>query len=136
MQITGGCHCGNIRYRANVDEARVGICHCTDCQIMSGGAFRTVAMVPEAEFELLQGTPKIYVKLADSGNQREQVFCADCGTHLYATSVGGEPRTFNIRSSTADQRESLIPRAQFWHDSAVSYLHDFDDMTTWPKSPR
>ncbi|MGO7990898.1 GFA family protein, partial [Rhizobium leguminosarum] len=30
MHITGGCHCGAIRYQAEIDPERTSICHCTD----------------------------------------------------------------------------------------------------------
>ena len=36
MKIEGGCHCGYIAYEAEVDPERVLICHCTDCQTLSG----------------------------------------------------------------------------------------------------
>ena len=40
IKIDGSCHCGNITYTAVVDPEKVGICHCTDCQTLSGTAFR------------------------------------------------------------------------------------------------
>ena len=42
MQITGGCHCGAIRYQAEIEDPhRVSVCHCTDCQTLTGSPFRT-----------------------------------------------------------------------------------------------
>ena len=38
-------------------------------------------------FSLLSGEPKPYFKVGDSDNRRELSFCANCGSHLYATSV-------------------------------------------------
>src|SRR5438128_5156903 len=38
-------------------------------------------------FMLLGGTPKSYVKTAESGNKRRHAFCADCGTPIYACAV-------------------------------------------------
>ncbi len=35
MKVDGACFCGHITYQAEVDEARVAICHCTDCQANS-----------------------------------------------------------------------------------------------------
>jgi hypothetical protein len=32
MKVDGGCHCGQIRYEAQIDADQVNICHCTDCQ--------------------------------------------------------------------------------------------------------
>src|SRR5580704_14672194 len=70
MRVTGACHCGHITYEAEVDPATIRICHCTDCQKLTGTAFRaTIASLPES-FRLNSGTPKTYLKTAESGNQR------------------------------------------------------------------
>jgi hypothetical protein len=39
MKIDGGCHCGYITYEAEADPEKTTICHCTDCQRLSGSAF-------------------------------------------------------------------------------------------------
>ena len=54
MKVDGACHCGHIRYEAEVDPAIVVICHCTDCQTLSGSAFRTVVPTLAGSFRLLQ----------------------------------------------------------------------------------
>ena len=53
MEIDGTCHCGQFTYRAELDPEQVVICHCTDCQVLSGSAYRTVAIVPKDSFEIL-----------------------------------------------------------------------------------
>jgi hypothetical protein len=45
MKIDGGCHCGYITFEAEADPEKTTICHCTDCQHLSGSAFRTVVRV-------------------------------------------------------------------------------------------
>ncbi|MDZ4735470.1 MAG: GFA family protein [Rhodospirillaceae bacterium] len=126
MRVDGGCHCGRITYQAEIDPALVLICHCTDCQAISGTAFRVSLRTPEDSFELLSGTPKTYVRIADSGAKRAQVFCGDCGSHLYATSVdegaGGGPKQFGIRVGTIKQRAQLPPQRQVWCRSAQGWL--------------
>jgi hypothetical protein len=83
MCIDGGCHCDNLHYTAEIDPARVVICHCTDCQSMSGSAFSVVAFTVEDGLKMTRGTVKIYIKTsADSGRPREHGFCPDCGTRL------------------------------------------------------
>jgi hypothetical protein len=49
MKIDGACHCGCVRYEAEVNLEQVAICHCTDCQIISGSAFRTVVFAAAAD---------------------------------------------------------------------------------------
>ena len=73
MKIDGRCHCGYITYEAEIDPDKTLICHCTDCQTLSGSAFRVVAYTREDAFKLLSGELKIYVKTSESGNKRPQV---------------------------------------------------------------
>ncbi len=128
MKVSGGCHCGAITFTAEVDPAKSVICHCTDCQTLSGTAFRTVIPAAEADFTLTGGQPKVYVKIAESGNPREQAFCPDCGTPLYATSVGGDNRVLGLRVGAIQQRADLAPKKQVWSRSALPWLHDMTDL--------
>ena len=128
MKIEGNCHCGNITFSAEIDPEKVVICHCTDCQTLSGSAYRTIAPATEGTFKLLSGTPKIYVKTAESGSKRAQAFCPECGTPIYAAPEGdGEP-FFGIRVGAIKQRDQLIPKIQYWHRSAQSWVQDISNM--------
>lgn len=80
MKIDGSCHCGAIAFEAEIDPERVRVCHCSDCQKLSGTAFRVVAPCDEPAFRLTRGAPRIYVKIAESGSRRQQAFCGDCGS--------------------------------------------------------
>ncbi len=132
LKIDGGCHCGAITYEAEVDLATVGICHCTDCQQMSGSAFRTVAPARKENFRILKGQPKIYVKTAESGNKRAQGFCGECGTHLYATAPV-DPQIYGIRTGTARQRAELKPQRQLWCRSAQGWVEDLEGIKKFEK---
>ena len=44
ISVNGECHCGNISISAIVDKNKVRVCHCTDCQKMSGAPFRAIAI--------------------------------------------------------------------------------------------
>ena len=124
MKIDGGCHCGYITYEAEVDPGKVVICHCTDCQTLSGSAFRTAAPTAEGTFNLLAGELKIYVKTAESGNRRAQAFCPECGTPIYASAVGEGPKVHNIRVGTVRQRAALVPKLQIWTRSEQPWIGD------------
>jgi hypothetical protein len=123
MRIEGGCHCGHITYEAEIDPETVGICHCTDCQNLSGSAFSISVPAAREAFHLRTGQPKIYVKTADSGTKRAQAFCPECGTRIYAAAVS-DPQTFNIRVGTVRQRAELRPKRQIWCRSALPWVMD------------
>lgn len=128
MKIDGGCHCGALTFEAEVDPAQAAVCHCTDCQKMSGTAFRTVIRADEDNFTMLSGDPKIYIKTAESGAKRAMAFCENCGTQIYGTSVGDGPKIYGIRAGTVTQSAQLVPQHQIWTRSAQPWLGQLEDI--------
>ena len=132
MKIDGACHCGYITYAAEIDPDNVGICHCTDCQTLSGSAFRASVRTARDAFNLRSGQPKIYIKTAESGARRAQAFCPECGTSIYSAAAT-DPQTFNVRLGTVRQRAELRPKAQGWCRSALPWVKDLHSIKQFPK---
>ena len=124
MKINGGCHCGYISYEAEIDPDKIVVCHCTDCQTLSGSPFRWVAPTRESTFKLQSGELKIYVKTAESGAKRAQSFCPECGTPIYATSAEAEPKFHGLRVGSISQRDKLLPKSQIWARSEQPWVAD------------
>jgi hypothetical protein len=118
MKVEGGCHCGEITFDAEIDLGAVRICHCSDCQTLTGSAYRVTVQTPVGGFLLRSGTAKTYVKTAESGNKRAHAFCPDFGTPIYSTDLR-EPRTYGIRVGTLKQRGELRPARQIWYRPAL-----------------
>jgi len=126
MNIDGSCHCGKISYEAEINPDKVILCHCTDCQTISGAPYR--ANVPVAPDRVkLRGQPKTYLKTADSGNKLVLTFCPDCGSALYSARMDN-PVVLNLRLGAVRQRAQLIPKAQFWCRSAMPWAMDISDI--------
>jgi hypothetical protein len=134
MKIDGACHCGYVTYAATIDTEHVGICHCTDCQTLSGSAFRTYVLASEGDFRLRTGQPKIYVKTGQSGAKRTQAFCPECGTPIYSASPI-DPQFFSIRLGTVRQRNELIPKSQIWCRSAQTWAIDLGSIKQFDEQP-
>ena len=132
MHIDGGCHCGHIRYEAEIEPGNVRICHCTDCQNLTGSAFRVTVPAPKAGFKLLSGQPKMYIKTAESGNKRAHAFCPECGTPIYAAAVT-DPQSFGLRVGAIRQRRELRPTKQAWCRSALEWAMNIESL---PQSPK
>jgi hypothetical protein len=125
MRIDGSCHCGAITFEGEIDPEKVSVCHCTDCQVSTGSAFRVNVPVPGKDFRLKTGTPAIYVKTtAESGNPREQAFCPACGSPIYSTNPGPAKQAYMVRVGILAQREQLTPKAQNWARSALPWVND------------
>jgi hypothetical protein len=120
MHINGSCHCGAVSFTAEIDPSRVMVCHCNDCQVLSGAPFRAVVAAPMDAFAV-RGTVKSYVKVAASGNRRSQVFCPECATPLYATAPEN-PTAVIIRLGCVEQKAQLTPAVQIWQHSALPWL--------------
>jgi hypothetical protein len=133
MNITGQCHCGKISFTALIALDKVIACHCGDCQTFSGAPFRAVVPVAVENISV-QGTPKQYIKTAQSGNKRAQVFCPDCGTHLYATEPD-VPKVLNLRVGCVNERAQLAPRAHIWGQSMQAWVTSIAHQPTHLQGP-
>ncbi|MEQ1498534.1 MAG: GFA family protein [Novosphingobium sp.] len=121
MKIDGQCHCGEIAWEAEIDPARIVICHCTDCQVMGGGAFLWGVPVPLDQLTFLRGTPKAYRKQGTTGAWRRLHFCATCSTPLYGTEDAA-PQTASLRLGSCNQAREFTPALQLWHRSALDWV--------------
>ena len=121
MKVTGACHCGRITYEAEIDPERVGICHCADCQMLTGSVFRVSVPALAQNYRLLSGKPKIYVKTADSGVKRRHSFCPDCGAPISATEDSDNPPSYSLRVGCLAQKAQLPPKRRIWCKSALPW---------------
>jgi hypothetical protein len=124
MRVQGSCHCGNVTYEADVDPDSVNICNCTDCQMLTGSAFRVAVHASGATFRLLTGEPKVYVKTAESGTKRRHSFCADCGSPVCSTADTDHPQTYSLRAGCLKQRAQLPPKKRNWCRSALAWAQN------------
>ena len=134
MRVTGRCHCGQITFEGEVDPATARVCHCTDCQMLSGSTFRANVSVMGGSFTLRSGQPKVYVLTADSGNRRAHAFCPDCGTPIYSASPG-DPLSYSLRVGTLDRRADLLPARQIWCRSALPWSMDLTGVERFESQP-
>ena len=106
MKIKGQCHCGEISFSADVEPDQAIICHCSDCQVLSGSPYRTVIPALESDFQIENGEVKIYVKTAEDGSKRAQAFCPECGTPIYSAPIGKAASNFiGIRVGAVNEKD-------------------------------
>ena len=69
----------------------------------------------------INGTPKEYIKIGDSGNKRIQAFCENCGTQLFATDL--ERKLFNLRVGFLEQKDMLEPKEHVFTSSSLQWIN-------------
>src|SRR5258708_2833261 len=74
----GGCHCGRVRFRAEVDLDRLSQCSCTVC---TKKGILHLPLMPEV-FELLRGKHALTVYTFGTG-VAQHAFCSHCGMHAF-----------------------------------------------------
>jgi hypothetical protein len=105
--ITGGCHCGAIRYQAEGEALTHALCHCTDCRRHAGAPMVGWTIYPQGVAKVTKGTPKVYV----SSQHGRRHFCPDCGTGLFYTNAEILPGLIDIQSATYDDPDAVPARA-------------------------
>ena len=83
MRIDGRCHCGRVTYEAEIDPERVSVCHCTDCQSLTGSPYRVTVICDGDAVRMTGASARVYAKTADNGRTRYQHFCGECGSPLF-----------------------------------------------------
>jgi len=78
--VTGGCHCGAVRFEALIREPHPRVLDC-NCSICSKTGFRHL-IVPHDDFELLTGRAALVSYRFGSG-QAEHLFCSICGINSF-----------------------------------------------------
>ncbi|OQE29944.1 hypothetical protein PENSTE_c002G00686 [Penicillium steckii] len=101
MVLNGSCMCGGVQYTVDVDEYMSALCHCTDCQKWTGGAFTSNAVVPRNSLKLTKGTCTSYDAKGASGKINKHFFCSTCGSNIY-TNLEIMPEMSCVKAGTLD----------------------------------
>ncbi len=95
MKQQGGCHCGKVRFEAEVSAEKGMSCNCSIC----GKRGTILTFVPEEGFKLLSGQDA----LTDYQFGKKSIhhyFCGTCGVSAFgagATPDGKKMRAINLR---------------------------------------
>ncbi|WWD17905.1 hypothetical protein CI109_102350 [Kwoniella shandongensis] len=82
MPHQGQCLCGSSKIIIHSTKTKQDICHCTDCQHISGSAFGSSISVNESDVEITGDEIREFHSKAANGNPVTRVFCGKCGSSL------------------------------------------------------
>ena len=135
IKLSGGCHCGAVRYTLHATPLSVQHCHCESCRKTTGALHATVGIMRRDKVEIA-GAENLTKYRTSPGF--EQQFCRTCGCNLFA--YDDDDTTFflvNLPTLDGDQApghpgdmESHIfmsSRAKWEHVSDVVPHYDAED---------
>jgi hypothetical protein len=131
LPLTGGCHCGAVRYELTAAPYLAYVCHCTDCQRQTGSAYGMSMPAPRAAFRVTKGDPASYRRTTPSGRIGVGRFCGACGTRVFSEST---PEIITLRPGTLDDASWVVPAAQIWTRSAHPWAC-LDDVVSNDENP-
>jgi hypothetical protein len=131
MPLTGGCHCGAIRYQTEGEAISHALCHCTDCRRHAGAPMVGWTMYPLAAVKITQGSPKIYT----SSEHGRRHFCAHCGTGLFYTNADTIPGIIDVRSATYDAPEAVPARAHWQVAERIGWMERAHELPAFERYP-
>ena len=124
---SGGCHCGAVRFEADLPAAfEVEDCNCSICA-MSGN---THVIVPASRFRLLKGGGNLTEYMFNSGQARH-LFCRTCGIKSFYV-PRSNPDGFAVTWRCLDDWQSLDVTinafdGQNWEANAGALAHKSRD---------
>ncbi|HML09734.1 MAG TPA: GFA family protein [Stellaceae bacterium] len=124
LPLTGGCHCGTLRYEISGAPILTYTCHCTDCQRITGTAFSLAIIVPDSAFRLVKGEPRSVERIAASGRVNIRLLCPDCGCWISGIGRPNEAGVLvrRVRAGTLDDRSWLRPTEHYFTRSKQPWV--------------
>lgn len=103
MKVRGGCHCGAVRFEAELADPPVPALDC-NCSICSMTAFLHI-MVPHDRFELLSGRDALVGYRFGTG-AAEHLFCGHCGVKSFYQ-PRSHPDCWSVNANCLDEPVEL-----------------------------
>ena len=81
FNLSGGCHCGAVRYTIFASPLSVQHCHCETCRKTTGSLYATGAVMRRDKVDIEGAKNLTRYRTSPSF---EQQFCSTCGCNLFA----------------------------------------------------
>jgi hypothetical protein len=129
--ITGGCHCGAVRYQVEGEPLVHTLCHCSDCRRHAGAPMVAWSMYRKASVKVTKGEPKVY---ASSAHGRRH-FCPACGTGLFYTNAEIVPDIIDVQSATTDHPEAVPPQCHVQVAERIQWMEKAHELPMFERYP-
>lgn len=116
--VSGGCQCGNVRYRITGALSNPHVCHCRMCQKAAGNFFLPLVNAQRTDVEWTRGAPAHF----HSSDGVRRGFCADCGTPLTFETL--RAKHLNVTIGSLDDPAAVKPVTQDGVEARIVWMKD------------
>ncbi len=131
MSMTGGCHCGAIRYEVVGEALTHALCHCTDCRRHAGAPMVGWTMYPQAAVQVTAGKLKVY----HSSEHGRRHFCPECGTGLFYVNAEVLPGIIDIQSATYDDPAAIPAQVHIQVADRIAWMQTAHVLPQYERFP-
>lgn len=103
IEVSGGCHCGAVRFRAQMPDPPIPALDC-NCSVCAKTGFLHI-IVPHHEFELVTGRDALTSYRFGTG-AAEHLFCKTCGVKSFYQ-PRSHPDAWSVNANCLDQSVTL-----------------------------
>ena len=103
MKVSGGCHCGAVRFEAELGDAPVSALDC-NCSVCTMTGFLHI-IVPHEKFELIAGRDDLSSYRFGTGTA-EHLFCRRCGVKSFYQ-PRSHPAAWSVNAHCVEQPVEL-----------------------------
>lgn len=128
--VTGGCHCGAVRYETQGDPVHSALCHCSDCRKSAGAPMVGWALFPKDKVSVT-GEVASYA----SSEHATRQFCARCGTGLFYLNETIFPDQIDIQTATFDDQAAFPPAAHIQVAEAAPWMERAHELPRFERFP-
>ena len=108
QKVTGGCHCGAVRFEAEADTANTMTCNCSHCQIKG----MILTFTPQDNLRITKGEDSLKEYRFNKHVIAHQ-FCPTCGVEPFAKATapdGREMAAINMRCVDGAEPDQMTPK--------------------------
>jgi len=133
-EISGGCLCGNVRFKLTGPFSHFHFCHCSRCRKATGSAHATNIFGKADSIHWVQGVDLIKRFDLPEAKQFSRCFCSLCGSPVPHQSRGTD--LLIIPAGSLDEAPGILPQDHIfwssraeWYESSLEVKH-FDRYPT------
>lgn len=131
IMISGGCHCGAVRYEVSGEAITHALCHCSDCRRCAGAPAVAWTMYKSQAVKVTKGELKVY---ASSENGR-RYFCENCSSGIFYVNEVILPGIIDIQSATYDNPDAVPLRAHIQVAERIGWMKHAHELPEFERFP-